>query len=333
MLKQTDLTRADLNLLVLFEIVLKERHVGRAAERLNLSPSAVSHSLARLRHLLNDPLFLRTPKGVVPSARATELAEPVADILGRVRSVISTAEPFDPATSRRRFTVGAPDAVSAVVLPPLLANLRRAAPGIDISLRQLLPPPGGVTSERAWQPALADLEARSLDIAIVPLRDVPVRFVAQTLYEEEFVVAMRAGHSFARAPTLEQFCTVQHVLVSLAGDPQGFTDEVLAKRGRSRRISLTVPNFMMALAIVADTDLIAVLPRRLVATHAARFGVVSAKAPLPPRRDAIRAIASKAAMRDSGVTWLFGALKETQDITTKPHGKLARMRRIQDRSG
>jgi DNA-binding transcriptional LysR family regulator len=321
MLKETDLARADLNLLVLFEIVLKERHVGRAAERLNLSPSAVSHGLGRLRRLLNDPLFLRTPKGVVPTARATELAEPVADILGRVRSVISTAEPFDPATSRRRFAVGAPDAASAVVLPPLLAHLRRTAPGIDISVRQLLPPPGDVTPERAWQPALADLEARSLDIAIVPLRDVPARFVAQTLYEEEFVVAMRASHPYAKALTLEQFCAVEHVLVSLAGDPRGFIDEVLAKRGRSRRISLTVPNFMMALAIVADTDLVAALPRRLVAMHGARFGVVSSKMPLPPRRDGIRGVASKAAMRDNGVAWLFGALEETQDITTTAHSK------------
>ena len=104
----------------------KSRHVGRAADRLNLSPSAVSHGLGRLRRLLNDPLFLRTPKGVVPTARAIDLAEPIADILARVRSVISTSEPFDPATSTRRFTIGAPDGVSAVFLPPLLDVLRSA---------------------------------------------------------------------------------------------------------------------------------------------------------------------------------------------------------------
>jgi DNA-binding transcriptional LysR family regulator len=102
MLNEIDLSRADLNLLVLFEAVLEERHVGRTADRLNLSPSAVSHGLGRLRRLLNDPLFLRTPKGVVPTARAIDLAEPIADILARVRSVVSTSEPFDPATSCRR---------------------------------------------------------------------------------------------------------------------------------------------------------------------------------------------------------------------------------------
>jgi DNA-binding transcriptional LysR family regulator len=119
-LKEINLARADLNLLVLFQAVLEARHVGRAAERLHLTPSAVSHGLARLRRLLNDPLFLRMPKGVVPTARAMELAEPVADVLARARRVISIAEPFDPASSKRRFTLGAPDGILAVVLQPLL---------------------------------------------------------------------------------------------------------------------------------------------------------------------------------------------------------------------
>src|SRR3954469_16796368 len=107
MLNQINLSRADLNLLVLFEAVYEERHVGKAAERLSLTASAVSHGLGRLRQLLNDPLFLRTPTGVAPSARASELAAPIADALAQVRSVISTASPFDPATSRRRFIIGA----------------------------------------------------------------------------------------------------------------------------------------------------------------------------------------------------------------------------------
>jgi DNA-binding transcriptional LysR family regulator len=309
MLNEIDLSRADLNLLVLFEVVLEERHVGRAAERLNLSASAVSHGLGRLRRLLNDPLFLRTPKGVVPTARAIELAQPITDILARIRGVVSAAEPFDPATSKRRFTLGAPDGVSAVVLPPLLTGLRRAAPGVGISFRQLLPLPGGLAAERAWQPALVDLEARAIDVAIVPLLDVPARFVAQTLYEEEFVVAMRTGHAFAQAPTLDRFCAMRHLLVSLTGDPHGFVDDALAKQGRTRQIALTVPNFMMALAIIAETDLIAALPQKLVAMHGARCGVVSAKLPLPLQPHDICAIVSKAATGDAGVAWLVELLR------------------------
>jgi DNA-binding transcriptional LysR family regulator len=308
MLNQIDLSRADLNLLVLYEVVLAECHIGRAAERLRLSPSAVSHGLGRLRRLLNDPLFLRTPKGVVPTARALELAQPVAEILSRVRSVVATAEPFDAATSNRRFTIGAPDAVSAVVLPSLLAALQRSAPHIDVSVRQLLPPHGGAT----WQSALTDLDERTLDIALVPLDEVPARFVAQPLYDEEFVIACRAGHPYAKAPTLTRFCAAEHLLVSLAGDAHGFTDEALDKRGLSRRVAVTVPNFMMALAIVSGTDLLAALPKHLVAAHAARFNVVATKPPLPPQRDTIRAVASKAAMMDAGVAWLYGLLRDTQ---------------------
>jgi DNA-binding transcriptional LysR family regulator len=321
MLNEIDLSRADLNLLVLFEVVLKERHVGRAAERLNLSASAVSHGLGRLRRLLNDPLFLRTPKGVVPTARARELAEPIADILGRVRSVVSTAEAFDAATSTRRFTIGAPDGVSAVFLPPLLAELRQRAPRIDISMRQLLPPHGSRTIERAWEPALADLEARAIDIAVAPLDDIPARFVARALYEEDFVIAMRAGHPFAGDPRLDRYCEMQHLVVSLTGDAYGFVDEALARAGRSRRIALTVSNFMMALAIVAETDLISALPRRLVAVHGARFGVVWTQAPLPLPRSQIRAIAPKAAMMDAGVAWLFDALKGASQIESTARRK------------
>src|SRR4030095_13671799 len=163
MLNNIDLSRADLNLLALFEVVLEERHVGRAADRLRLTPSAVSHGLGRLRRMLNDPLFLRTPKGVVPTARATELAGPIAEVLARVRRVIATAAPFDPSTSTRRFAIGAPDGISAVVLRPLVVALGRGAPRIDMSARQTRPSPA-----RVGEPALADLEARAMDIAIIP---------------------------------------------------------------------------------------------------------------------------------------------------------------------
>jgi len=324
MLNDIDLSRTDLNLLVLFDVVLEERHVGRAADRLNLTPSAVSHGLGRLRRLLNDPLFLRTPKGVVPTGRATELAGPVADILARARSVISTAAPFDPIKSTRRFTIGAPDGVSAVLLPPLLAKLRERAPGIDIGIRQLLPTPGETSPERAWRPAFADLEARAMDIAIIPSADIPARFHRRTLYQEDFIVAMRAGHPFAKAPTLDRYCEMQHVVVSHAGDAHGFVDEILAKQGLSRRIALTVPNFMFALAVIAETDLITALPHSFAVLHAPRFGVVTVEAPLPLSRFRLNAVAAKAAMMDAGLAWFFNVLA---GAATEPGRSRSRNRR------
>jgi DNA-binding transcriptional LysR family regulator len=303
MLNEIDLSRIDLNLLVLFEAVWEERHVGRAAERLNLTSSAVSHGLGRLRRHLDDPLFLRTPKGVVPTARATELAASIADILARIRGVMATVAPFDPSTSTRRFTIGAPDGISAVVLRSLLGELNQIAPRVDIGIRQILPAPA-----RIWQTAIADLEARAMDIAIIPSDDIPTRFEKRCIYEETFVIVVRAGHPFARDPTLDRYCEMKHLVVSYGGDPYGFVDEQLAKQGRARRIALTVPNFMFALAVVAETDLISALPRRFAALHAARFGVLSLDAPLSLPGFRVNAVIPKAAIMDPGVAWLFNLL-------------------------
>ena len=323
MLNPIDLSRVDLNLLVLFAVVLRERHVGRAAERLNLTPSAVSHGVGRLRRLLNDPLFLRTPKGVIPTARAAALADPIADILARAGAVVATAVPFDPATSTRRFTIGAPDGVSAVILRPLLGGLGAVAPGIDIGVRQILPAPA-----RVWRTAIADLEAGAMDIALIPSDDVAPRFERRCLYQEDFVIAMRAGHRFARDPTLERYCAMRHLVVSHSGDPQGFVDEALATQGRVRRIGLTVPNFMLALAIVAETDLLTALPRRFAAMHAARFGLRVRDAPLPLPGFRVNAIAPKAAMREAGLAWLFDRLAGShQDEDARRKRPLRRLSR------
>ncbi len=310
MLNEIDLSRADLNLLVLFEAVIEEGHVGRAADRLNISPSAVSHGLQRLRRMLNDPLFVRTPKGVVATARALELAPPVADILARVRSVVATAEPFDPAGSSRRFTLGAPDGVSAVFLSPLLALMAKAAPRVAISIRQLLPEQGESAPARAWRGAFAELESRAMDIAVMPADDIPARFHCVTLYEEDFVIAMRAGHPFAEAPTLERYVGMRHLVVSLAGDPHGFVDTALEQHGLRRRMALTVPNFMFALAIAGESDMLVAVPRRFAALYATRFGLVTADAPLALPRFRLNAVAPHAAMMDAGLGWLFGMLVE-----------------------
>ena len=303
MMNPIDLARADLNLLTLFEVVLAERHVGRAAIRLSLTPSAVSHGLGRLRRLLNDPLFLRTPKGVVPTARAQELAVPIAEVLARVHSIVATAAPFDPTTSTRRFAIGAPDGISAVVLRPLLADLGHVAPRIDIGLRQILPSPA-----RVWHQALVDLEARLMDVAIIPSDDIPPRFEKRPVYDEDFVIAVRKGHVFARKPTLDRFCDMQHLVVSHTGDPQGFVDELLAKRGMSRRIALTVPNFMFALTVAAESDLVCALPRRFVSLHARHFDVQAIDPPLPLPRFRLNAVAPQVAMMDSGLKWFFELL-------------------------
>jgi DNA-binding transcriptional LysR family regulator len=309
MMQEIDLGSCDLNLLVLFEAVMRERHVGRTATRLHLSPSAVSHGISRLRRMLHDPLFLKHPKGVVPTDRAHALAPEVAEILQRVRGVIATAEGFDPKVSKRRFTIGGLEPVFAVVLPPLFAMLIKDAPQIDLSLRSMLP-----------QDSLANLDARRADLIVQgAIEDLPPRFMGARLYEEEFALAMRAGHPLikrgdgAARPTLASYCAASHVLVSASGDPHGAVDLQLKKLDRARRVAATVPNFLFAIALVADSDLITAVPRRS-AVYARRFGVVlvDPPAPLSPlMRSSINVITTRAAMADAGVAWLFRAIKES----------------------
>jgi DNA-binding transcriptional LysR family regulator len=286
---------------VLFDAIMRERHLGRTGTSLHLSPSAISHGLARLRLVLNNPLFLKHPKGVVPTEKASELAPAIGDVLARIRGIVANAEGFDAARSTRRFTIGAPDAVSAVVMPPLLGALAARGPHVDLGVRDLLP-----------LHALDDLDARRADLVIQPLPQVPPRFQAAPLYQEEFAIAMRKGHPLTAKLTLDRYCAARHVLVSTTGDPHGMVDLQLKKRGRVRRVAATVPSFLFALAIVAETDFIAAVPRHAVA-FARRLGVVlvAPPAPLAPlSRGAIQVIASRAALADPGVAWLFGLVKD-----------------------
>jgi DNA-binding transcriptional LysR family regulator len=149
-----------------------------------------------------------------------------------------------------------------------------------------------------------------MDIAIAPIDRAPPRFVARALYEEDFVAVMRAGHPFAARPTLARFCEGRHLVVSMTADPRGFVDDALAKQGLSRRVVLTVPNFASALATVAETDLIAAMPRRFVAMHVRRFGVVVREVPLKMRSYTIRAVVPKVALMDEGLSWLLDVTHE-----------------------
>jgi DNA-binding transcriptional LysR family regulator len=305
MLKPAQLLRIDLSLLVLFSTVLEEGHVARAAARLNLTPSAVSHGLRRLRRLLHDPLFLKTPSGVKPTDRAQALAGPVAEVLRRVEGIVATAGPFDPKTAQRCFTIGAPDALAAIFLGPLVARLAREAPGVDIRLLQLMPQHHGRPTSEVWQTTLIELDAQRLDLAVLPIGPPPPRFAERLLFEEDFVVAMRKGHTLARKPSLTGYLAAQHMLVSAIGDAVGVVDRRLAEQGHSRRVAVTVPNFMMALVQLAESDLVATLPRRLVERHAARFNLVTRPVPLPWTPDPVRVVASQAAMADAGIAWMF----------------------------
>jgi DNA-binding transcriptional LysR family regulator len=310
MLHQTDLSRVDLNLLVLFEAVLAEQNVARAASRLNLSPSAVSHGLARLRRMLNDPLFLRSPKGVVPTERAMDLAGPITRILDHARDLLTSAAPFDPATSRRRFRIGTPNGGSADVVLALLRHVRRVAPGIDLGFLSI------PRTAHGWDQAYARLDDRTIDVAILPFRDqpgfveVPARFIARDLFADDLLVGMRQGHAFAADPSLQTYCDANHLLVSVTGQVDGIVDRYLGAIGLSRRVVVTVPNSMVAFEMVSASDLLVSAPRRLVMAQAQRFGLAVAELPLavPPSR--IRVLLPRAGLADAGLAWLLKGITQ-----------------------
>ena len=318
MLNEIDLSRTDLNLLVLFERVLAEGHVGRAAETLNLSPSAVSHGLGRLRRLLNDPLFLRTPRGVTPTERALELAPRIAEILQNVRGILSAAEPFDPATSTRRFRLGVGDAFLCVFGPGLAASLSQLAPAISLAALPLTPSFRQSPEEGAWDHVLAMLESRDLDLALLPWLDSPARFATRPVGGDRLVAVTRADHPYARTPTLETYCGARHLVVSLRGDPVTATDVMLAQLGRSRSVTMTAPSFSSALFLAAESDLVVSLPESLVATFGPRFGLVGTPLPYDTVPGTVVAVTTRAALKDAGVAWIVDLVCKTVTLGDRP---------------
>lgn len=306
MLNEIDLSRSDLNLLVLFETVLREQHVGRAASALNLSPSAVSHGLGRLRRMMNDPLFLRTPRGVIPTERALELAPSIAEVLAGVRAVLAGSQPFDPATSTRRFRLGVGDAFLCTAGPTLATRLATVAPEVGVSVLHIVPSFRQSLDEGPWDHVLAMLESRELDVAILPWLTGPARFATRVVAggEDRLIAATRADHPYASDPTLETYCRSRHLVVSVRGDPVAATDAVLAGLGRARRVAMTAPNFSSALFLAAESDLVVSLPESLVLAHGARFGLVGTPLPYEVTASAVLAVTSRAALQDMGVAWL-----------------------------
>lgn len=305
MLNAAKLARIDLNLLLVFALLYEEQKAGRVAERLHLSPSAISHALRRLRAVFDDPLFVPNPKGVTPTARAHQIAPIVDQMMARADVLAASTAPFDPTRSRRRFRLGATDTALATFLPVLMETLDRTAPNIDLSLVGLLPGPDATSPDNAWLPSMAMLDRGELDLAVLPWTPPSSRLAVQHLYDEEFVVAYRTGHAYGHNPTLEAYAACSHVLVSATGDAGGFVDQALAQQGLQRRVALTAPNFHLALDVIRRTDLIGAIPRSFGDLHAARYGIELAPLGVSQPPSPMSLVALKAALADRGIVWLF----------------------------
>ncbi|MDA0191586.1 MAG: LysR substrate-binding domain-containing protein, partial [Proteobacteria bacterium] len=153
------------------------------------------------------------------------------------------------------------------------------------------------------------LDSREVDVALVPFDSTPARFVSRPLWDDEFVVAARAGHPWLRAPTLDAYCRHEHLVVSTSGSLHGFYDDLLAPLRRTRRVAVAAPNYMLALALLAKSDLLAAVPRTLVDVHGAAAGVRAAPAPIAFPVQKVRATVPAAALGDPAFEWLLGAIE------------------------
>lgn len=284
--------RLDLNLLITLDVLLAERNVTRAAERLNLSQPSVSVQLAKLRDTLGDPLLLPGPRGMRPTARAEALREPLREALKALQQAVSPQRPFDPAQASDTWRIAAFDYAEATIVLPLLRDLRTEAPGTRLAIVQAVP---SLLARQA--------EHGEIDLAFHTTEGAPQGLHRRPLFTERYVLAGRAGHpGLKRKPTLAQFCRLEHVIVSPDGGGfYGPTDEVLAARGLSRRVALSVPHFLFVLSVLGSTDLVAMLPSRLV-RNAAGIRVVDAPIEIPGYEMSM--LWHERVHRDPGHRWL-----------------------------
>lgn len=284
--------RHDLNLLIAFEVLYDERNVTRAAKRLSLTQSAVSGILKRLRIMLDDPLFVRAQRGIVPTPRAERLAPIVREWLADADRFLAP-EIFDPGAADMTITVSANDYVQLVIVGPLIRELRKIAPGIRLA----------VTMPEI--PLLADrLTSGEVDLAISVAEFCPPDFPALKLFQDRYVGAIRDNSALAgKRVTLDEFCRYDHVLVSpTGGDFKGVTDDALERLGRLRRVVLSVPSFQMVPAILRADDLIALVPERMASLVAAT-GLYFFEPPLKVPKFEIFAVWHRRVHRDSAHIW------------------------------
>lgn len=253
-MSKTNLRKTNLNLLLVFEVLMSERHVGRAAARLCLTQSAVSHSLGRLREALNDPLFVRNPKGVEPTPRALELSDTISQILDSARAALNSGPTFD----HRRphtFSIGATDGATNAILVPLMEHLRAAAPEISIRV---------ITTH--WANVVSEIDRMHIDMALTVFSTPVARLIRIPIRKMHLVGIARRGHPDLKSPktlTTERFAALPHLVISPHPDQMDPLEEHLGRLGIKRRVAMIEPHYLAAPLIVARTDMVAIVDRKL----------------------------------------------------------------------
>lgn len=269
-----DIRKLDFALLAVFLELMRLRKTTAVAERLGYTQSTISHALARLRDVFDDPLFLRRPDGLEPTARALALEPAIRRLVDLAEEAIAPPRPFDPAQAEGLVRIAASDYACALVGPRLIARLRETAPGLTVSLRFAV-------RDRA----LDALAAGDADLALGFFWKDAGGIAVEPLVEETYAVVARAGH-----PALAQgriaraaYVAAPHALVSYQGDTRGIVDETLAAEGEARRVVAALPFYLPALEVVRTSDALLTLPRRLAEAYAPALGLSIAEPPIAIR--------------------------------------------------
>jgi DNA-binding transcriptional LysR family regulator len=241
----------DLNLLVVLDVLLVERHVSRTALRLHMSQPAVSHALARLRSLLDDPLLTRQGGGLAPTIRAMELSKPLAEALAQIRTVLGP-DSFDPGRTRHTFRLAMSDYGAEIVLPKLLRELRRSAPHIDLAVTQL-----------SREGMIAGVMDGDIDLGLGVFPILPEQIHSELLLNDEYACLVDRATLLPSAQSidLESYLARPHALVAVHGEASTEIDEAIHAAGHARRVALIIPHWSVAPKTIAGTDLILTVAR------------------------------------------------------------------------
>ncbi|HEC75136.1 MAG TPA: LysR family transcriptional regulator [Methylophaga aminisulfidivorans] len=251
-----DTRRIDLNLLATLEVLLDEKNVTRAAERLHLSQPTVSAQLSRLRDLFNDQLLIPAQRGMIPTAKALELSSPLHLAMDQVRDTLTTHQHFDPSQATLTVILACTDYIQAVIGLSIVKNLRQQAPNIRIGLRAIEP-----------SRLEAQMAAGEIDLALMTPQEAPPVLRSRHMYDEKYVLIGRQDHPYlVDGMLIEDYVQLEHVVVSLNGGHFITTiDRALETLGYSRKVVLSANSFLLIPDIVTESDLVALVPERLVA--------------------------------------------------------------------
>ena len=299
----------DLNLLRVFDEVMAERSLTKAAHKLSITQPAVSNAMRRLREVVGDELLVRSGQGVEPTPWALALWPSVRDALALLQESLAPGN-FEPATATSTFVLAMADATAATLVPPLVQIIEREAPGISVRVlplttrdpRRLLDEESADMAVGYFPAALADLTARAQSGGAVA-------YDSRRLYDGEDMCVMRQGHPLATGElSLDTYCAARHMLVSFSGRPFGFIDEALASLGRTRRVVVAVNQLFTAGRVVVGSDLLTVLPRHFIPVTGIADKLVQRPLPLNVPAVHVDALWRRRGPQEKAMEWLLHAL-------------------------